>query len=100
MAAVAVGTICPCSLRVNSASTHVYHAHTMVARDPRGGFTIRYDDGPKRGLLIHFFSDAELRQRLEPAFVMTMPPSEDVIAREAPKTGSWAQWECIWRRRR
>src|SRR6266480_5550060 len=43
-------------LRVNSASTQIYHAHTVVERNTMGGLTIRYDDGPKRGLLIHFFS--------------------------------------------
>jgi len=24
---------------------------------------------------------------------------EDVTVRAAPKTGSWAQWEAIWKRR-
>jgi SAM-dependent methyltransferase len=86
-------------LRVNSASTQIYHVHTVVERNAFGGLTIRYDDGPKRGLLIHFFSDAELRERLEPAFVAAVPPCEDVTVRTPPKTGSWAQWESIWRRR-
>jgi SAM-dependent methyltransferase len=86
-------------LRVNSASTQVYHAHTVLERHALGGFTVRYDDGPKRGLPIHFFSHAELLARLTPAFVPLMMPWEDVTMREAPKTGSWAQWETIWRRR-
>jgi SAM-dependent methyltransferase len=86
-------------LRVNSASTQVYHAHTVVERNALGGFTVRYDDGPKRGLLIHFFSHAELWTRLEPAFTLVMAPAEDVTLRTPPKTGSWAQWESIWRRR-
>jgi SAM-dependent methyltransferase len=86
-------------LRVNSASTQVYHAHTVVERHALGGFTVRYDDGPKRGLRIHFFSEAELLARLSPAFVPLMAPREDVTVREAPKTGSWAQWETICRRR-
>jgi SAM-dependent methyltransferase len=86
-------------LRVNSASTHVYHAHTVVERNELGGFTIRYDDGPKSGLLIHFVSQSELLERLSPAFVPWMAPREEITVREAPKTGSWTQWESIWRRR-
>ena len=86
-------------LRVNAASTQIYHAYTVVERDPLGGLTIRYDDGPKRGLLIHFFSEAELRHRLQPFFDVALPPREDVTVRDAPKTGSWAQWESVWRRR-
>jgi hypothetical protein len=80
-------------------STQIYHAHTVVERNALGGLTIRYDDGPKTGLLIHFFSDAELRERLESAFVPVQHPREDVTVRAAPKTGSWAQWETICKRR-
>ena len=86
-------------LRVNAVSTQIYHAHTVVDRNAQGGVTIRYDDGPKTGLLIHFFSDAELRDRLEAAFVPVQHPREDVTVRAAPKTGAWAQWETICRRR-
>jgi SAM-dependent methyltransferase len=86
-------------LRVNSASTQIYHAHTVVEHNAAGGFTIRYDDGPKHGLLIHFFSHAELLERLTPAFASVTPPREDVMKRSAPKSGAWAQWETIWRRR-
>jgi len=86
-------------LRVNSATTQIYHAHTVMERNALGGVTIRYDDGPKRGLLIHFFSYLEVRERLTPTFVPILPPREDVIVRRAPKTGSWAQWETIWTRR-
>ena len=86
-------------LRVNAVSTQIYHAHTVVDRNNLGGLTIRYDDGPKSGLLIHFFSDAELRTRLESAFVPVQHPREDVTARAAPKTGSWTQWEMMCKRR-
>jgi len=86
-------------LRVNSAGTQVYHAHTVVERNARGGFTIRYDEGPKQGLLIHFYSESELQDRLGRTFVPVMVPHEDVTVRAAPKTGSWAQWESIWKRR-
>lgn len=86
-------------LRVNSVSTQIYHAHTVVERNDVGGITIRYDDGPKRGMLIHFYSDVELHEHLTPAFTPVLEPREEVTARAAPKTGSWAQWETIWTRR-
>jgi len=86
-------------LRVNSVSTQIYHAHTVVDRNARGGLTARYDDGPKSGLLVHFFSAVELRERLTPAFLPVTDVREDVTIRAAPKTGSWAQWEAIWKRR-
>jgi SAM-dependent methyltransferase len=86
-------------LRVNSASTEVYHAHTVLERNALGGFTVRYEAGPKSGLPIHFYSRRELVERLAPAFVPVMEPREDVTVRAAPQTGSWAQWEAIWKRR-
>ena len=85
-------------VRVNSASTEVYHRHRVVERHPLGGFTVRYEEGPKRDLLVHFYSDAELRHRASGDFDLIAEPREDVIHRAAPKTGSWAQWEMICRR--
>lgn len=85
-------------LRVNSTSTQIYHAHTVVERHALGGFTVRYDDGPKSGLLIHFYSRPELGQRLSQAFIPVQEPREEVTVRALPKSGSWAQWETIWRR--
>ncbi len=89
------GLLC---LRVNSASTDVYHAHTIVERHPLGGFTVRYEAGPKSGLSIHFYSGPELTQRLGQAFVPVGELREQVNRRPAPQSGSWAQWETIWRR--
>ena len=86
-------------LRVNSVRTQILHAHIVVERNAFGGITIRYDDGPKRGMLIHFYSDVELCERLMPAFAPVLEPREDVTVRAAPKIGSWAQWETIWTRR-
>lgn len=86
-------------LRVNSASTQVYHAHTVVERNALGGFTVRYDAGPKAGLHVHFYSRPELWATLARAFVPVAEPREAVTVRALPATGSWAQWETIWRRR-
>jgi hypothetical protein len=86
-------------LRVNSASTEVYHRHTIVEENRFGGFTIRYDEGPKRGLLVHFAAREELLERMGRGFDVVREPREDVIHRDPPKTGSWSQWELVWRKR-
>jgi len=86
-------------LRVNSAATAVYYRHTVIERSDAGGFTVRYLDGPKRGLAVHFYAREELRQLTDTAFRPVTELREDVIVRPAPKTGAWAQWEAIWERR-
>jgi hypothetical protein len=58
-----------------------------------------YDEGPKRGLVIHFFSRAELDALARDAFRALTEPHEAIIVRSPPKTGQWAQWEMIWERR-
>ena len=86
-------------VRVNSASTDVYHSHRVVERGDRGGFTVRYNDGPKRGLAIHFLSLGELRDMMDPWFSALVPTTEQVAMRQSPERGSWAQWEGVWVRR-
>lgn len=52
-------------LRVNSASTEVYHRHRRIEDGRHGGFTVNYAEGPKRGLDVHFFSRKDvLRAKL------------------------------------
>ncbi len=86
-------------LRVNSVSTQIYHAHTVIERSGLGGVTARYDTGPKTGVPVHFYSRDELLALTREGFEPLVELREDVIARDAPQTGSWAQWEGIWRRR-
>jgi hypothetical protein len=85
-------------LRVNSAATQVYHRHTVVERTALGGFTVRYEEGPKAGLSVHFYSRDELLERTAGRFEALLPPREVVIHRAPPQSGSWAQWEAIWRK--
>ena len=87
-------------VRVNSATTDVYHAHRVVERNDEGGFTVRYDGGPKAGLAVHFLSRGELEGILAPWFTALVPATEQTNRREAPQRGSWAQWEGVWIRRR
>jgi len=86
-------------LRVNSTLTQIYHQHALVDRNTFGGFTVRYDKGPKRGLLVHFYSREELLARAEKDFELVQAPREEVMRRRPPQAGCWAQWEAVWRRR-
>ncbi len=86
-------------LRVNSVATQPFHRHTVIERNDRGGFTALYEEGPKRGLPMHFYSRDELHALTREAFRPVAEPREDVILRSPPKTGSRAQWEMIWERR-
>jgi SAM-dependent methyltransferase len=85
--------------RTNSAATEVYHRHTVEERNRFGGFTVRYAEGPKRDLLVHFATREELLDRTAAHFTPLVEPIEERIRRTPPKTGSWAQWEAMWRRR-
>jgi SAM-dependent methyltransferase len=85
-------------VRVNGAATDVFHRHTVVERNRFGGYTVRYDEGPKRDLLVHFYSREELLERTRETFRVLAPPREEVVPREPPKTGCWVQWETVWER--
>jgi len=85
-------------LRVNAASTEINNRHTVLERNRFGGFTVRYDEGPKCGLPVHFYSREELIALTEHNFEPVLGPREDITRRVPPKNGSWAQWEVIWRR--
>src|SRR5215470_16625065 len=50
----------------------------VVERNAWGGFTVRYEEGPKSGLLVHFYSQLELLERLQHAFIPLLQPREDV----------------------
>lgn len=84
-------------IRVNAVGTDIYHRHRMVEESADGGFTIEYDAGPKAGLAVHFFAEDELKRLLEdldPVLALRSRATE----RHPPETGSWLQWEGIWRR--
>jgi SAM-dependent methyltransferase len=86
-------------LRVNSAATLVFHRHEVLEMNDDGGFTVRYLEGPKQGLPVHFYTRAELDALAQPAFSCVREPREEIIQRQAPKDGFWAQWEAVYERR-
>ena len=87
-------------LRVNATSTQIRRPHTVIEQNDLGGMTIRYEAGPKQGLPVHFYTREELLELTRDYFDVVEGPCEDVTLRTPPETGSWVQWEGIWRRRR
>ena len=86
-------------VRVNAATTEIYFTHTVIEQNLFGGLTVRYDDGPKAGLCVHFYSADELRDLTRDRFRLVAGPREVVTRRAPPKTGTWAQWEAVWQKR-
>jgi SAM-dependent methyltransferase len=84
------------AVRVNAAGTDIAFAHRVTGRND-DGVTIRYLAGPKAGLEIHFFGEAELRGLFAIGFEPVLPPRAQVTWRQPPEAGQWTQWEGIWR---
>jgi hypothetical protein len=86
-------------LRVNAVGTDVFPDHEVVEQNADSGFTVRYLEGPKEGLLIHFFSRGELENLFAEGFQECLPLGLDVTWRDPRSDGQWSQWEAIWRKR-
>jgi SAM-dependent methyltransferase len=84
-------------LRVNAASTEVHHRHRVLERH-EDGVTVEYEEGPKRGLAVHFYGRRELDGLTAGAFRAVRGPAEDVTRRAPPQRGSWSQWEAVYER--
>jgi len=87
------------AVRVNAVGTDPAFAHLIAERHQDSGFTVRYLEGPKRGLDVHFFSKSELARLLADEFEPVMPLRTDATRRDPPVAGRWLQWEGIWQRR-
>lgn len=87
-------------LRVNHTDTDFVYQHRITERDSDGSYTVRYEEGPKSGLLVHFFSERDLTALFTPNFKPVLPLRRDVIVRSSPAAGQWSQWEAIWKRSR
>ncbi len=85
------------AVRVNAVETDVWPCHTITEQNAGGGFTVRYSEGSKFGLDIHFFARAELEE-LFAAFQPVLPLRLQSTNRQPPSLGQWSQWEGIWRR--
>ena len=90
------GLLC---VRVNATGTDIRHRHERTEEAGDGSFTVRYLDGPKTGLEVHFVTAAELAGLLGKGFTALMPLRLDSTPHAPPATGQWSQWEAIWQRR-
>jgi SAM-dependent methyltransferase len=88
------GLLC---VRVNAVGTEIEHRHEVVESNEQGGFTVRYNEGPKTGLFVHFFSNAEI-DALTADLTPVSPLRVHRTERQAPHRGHWDQWEGIWSR--
>jgi SAM-dependent methyltransferase len=85
-------------LRVNAVGTDIEYLHDCIEDETEcGGFTVRYLDGPKRGLLIHFFDLSEL-DSLFAGYERVVAPRLSRTWRVPVTRGQWSQWEAIYRR--
>jgi len=84
-------------LRVNAIGTDIEHEHKQTELEADSGYTIRYLQGPKTGLDVHFFAENELAELFDDWNpVLALRPQ--VTWREGPPGRSqWTQWEAIWR---
>ena len=89
------------AVRVNALGTDIEFDHEVVEEEKEGsGLTVRYLEGPKRGLLVHFFDRSELEGLFTDRFDTDLPMRRDRTRRPRPGAGQWSQWEAIWVRRR
>jgi len=89
------GLLC---VRVNATETDIRHRHERTETAGDGSFTVRYLDGPKAGLDIHFFTGAELADLTGDGLTPVLSPRLDGTPHAPPGRGQWSQWEAIWQR--
>lgn len=81
-------------LRINTAASEVTRAHETLEETPLGGRTVRYLGGERDGLVIHFFTEAEIRSLL-PGYSPVGRPTTHAVPRTPPETGQWTQLEAV-----
>lgn len=87
------------AVRVNAAGTDVHHAHELTERDADGSFSVRYLEGPKAGLTVHFWAARELDAAVTAAgFGPMLPLRPQATWRARREQGLWLQWEGIYQR--
>jgi hypothetical protein len=87
------------AIRVNAVGTDVHPAHEITERDADGSFSVRYLEGPKAGMSIHFWAARELDTALSAAgFAPVLELRPHATWRTAREQGLWLQWEGIYRR--
>lgn len=87
------------AIRVNAVGTDVLHAHHVTERDADGSYSVRYREGPKAGLTVHFWAARELDAVMSAAgFTPVLALRPQATWRPVREQGLWLQWEGIYRR--
>lgn len=87
------------AVRVNAAGTDVHHAHEVTERDADGSYSVRYQEGPKAGLIVHFWAARELDAAVTAAgFGPLLSLRPQATWRTRREQGLWLQWEGIYQR--
>lgn len=89
------GLLC---VRVNATATDLRARHERIESAADGSFTVRYLDGPKSGLSIHFFTEPELTALTGASFNPVLDLRLDSTLHQPPALGQWSQWEAIWQK--
>jgi SAM-dependent methyltransferase len=85
------------AVRVNAVGTDIHHAHGVTERHADGSFSIRYLDGPKTGMNIHFWAARELDAAIsEAGLIPLLELRPQATWRTAREQGLWLQWEGIY----
>jgi predicted TPR repeat methyltransferase len=88
------------AIRVNAVGTDVHPAHQITERGADGSYSVRYTEGPKAGLTVHFWAARELDAAMSGAgFAPVLALRPQATWRAVREQGLWLQWEGIYRRR-
>ena len=99
MARVAPGGLL--AVRVNSCGTDIECSYDIVEQGADRSVTVRYSEGPKAGLEVHFWAGKELAGLVGGAGfspLLQLRPDSVWRAGAGASRGQWQQWEGIWRR--
>ena len=62
-------------------------------------FRVRYSRGPKSGLDVHFFGEAELERLFVSDFEPILGLRISRTRRDPASLGQWSQWEAIFQKK-
>lgn len=85
-------------LRVRSVNTPIKYQHEVTEKLDDGSFSIRYKDGPKVGLLAHYFSEGELNNLSQFGFEKVGEIEEIIEDATPPHEGHKIHLEGVWRK--
>jgi SAM-dependent methyltransferase len=87
------------AVRVNAVGTDVLYGHEVAERGADGAYSVRYLEGPKTGMTVHFWAARELDSAVSAAgFSPVLPLRPQATWRAAREQGLWLQWEGIYGR--